>query len=35
MPASARKMLMQQLQIMQLLDKRPVMLVSPYVITVK
>jgi protease-4 len=35
MPASARKMLMQQLQIIQLLDKRPVMLVSPYVITIK
>jgi protease-4 len=35
MPASLRKALMQQLQMVQLLDKRPVMLVSPYVITIK
>jgi protease-4 len=35
MPASARKLILQQLQVIQLLDKRPVMLVSPYVITVK
>jgi ClpP class serine protease len=35
MPASARRLLGQQLQIIQLLDKRPIMLVSPYSITVK
>jgi hypothetical protein len=35
MPASARRLLGQQLQMIQLLDKRPIMLVSPYSITVK
>ena len=35
MPASMRKLFMQQLQMIRLLDKRPVMLISPYVITVK
>jgi protease-4 len=35
MPASMRKLFVQQLQMIQLMDKRPVMLVSPYVITVK
>ena len=35
MPASMRKLFLQQLQTIQLLDKRPVLLVSPYVITVK
>jgi len=35
MPASARRLLGQQLQILQLLDKRPVMLVSPYSITLR
>jgi protease-4 len=35
LPASIRKAFMQQLQTIQLLDRRPVILVNPYVITVK
>jgi protease-4 len=35
MPTSMRKLFLQQLQTLELLDKRPVILVSPYVITVK
>jgi len=35
MPARMRTMIGRQLQVMQLLDKRPIMLVSPYVITTK
>jgi protease-4 len=35
MPPSVRHLLGQQLQMMQLLDKRPVMLINPYVVTLK
>jgi protease-4 len=35
LPASMRNLFLQQLQTIQLLDKRPVVLVSPYVISVK
>jgi protease-4 len=35
MPASLRRLLGQQLQMIQLLDKRPIMLVSPYTVTLK
>jgi protease-4 len=35
MPASVRRLFMQQVQMIQLLDKRPVMLVSPYIINLK
>jgi len=35
MPASLRQKLARQLQFIQLLDKRPIMLVSPYTVTVK
>jgi len=35
LPASIRKAFMQQLQTIQLLDRRPVILVNPYIITVK
>jgi ClpP class serine protease len=35
MPPSLRHLLGQQLQMMQLLDKRPVMLINPYVVTLK
>ncbi len=35
MPASVRRLFMQQVQMIQLLDKRPVMLVSPYTVTLK
>ena len=33
--ASMQRMVMQQVQMMQLMEKRPVMLVSPYTITIK
>jgi protease IV len=35
LPASARKMIGRQLQFMQILEKRPVMLVAPYTITIR
>jgi protease-4 len=35
MPASVRRAFGQQIQMMQLLDKRPIMLVSPYTVTLK
>jgi protease-4 len=35
MPPSLRHLLGQQIQMMQLLDKRPVMLINPYVVTLK
>jgi protease-4 len=35
LPPSARKLISQQLQLMHLMEKRPVLLVAPYVITVK
>ena len=35
LPPSMRRLLAQQLQVLQLLQHRPVMLVSPYLITVK
>jgi len=35
MPPAMRRLFMQQLQTMQLLEKRPVILLNPYVITVK
>jgi protease-4 len=35
LPANIRKHIGQQLRLMQMMEKRPVMLVSPYVITVK
>lgn len=35
MPASIRKLFMQQLRTIQMLDQRPVLLLSPYVISVK
>jgi protease-4 len=35
LPSSARKLIGQQIRVMQIMEKRPVMLVAPYVITVK
>ena len=35
LPSSARRMIGRQLQFMKMLEKRPVMLVAPYTITVK
>ncbi len=35
LPASARQQVSQQIQMMRLMEKRPVLLVSPYVVTVK
>jgi protease-4 len=34
LPTSARKLISQQIRVMQMMEKRPVMLVAPYVITV-
>ena len=35
LPSSARKILSQQVQMLQLLENRPVILVSPYTITIR